>query len=98
MASIGDIVSEHTSTLSGSSLSIRPSGTTEWGIQNIYIPYGVECELYRTDGANDILLCKATDTINFAQPLNATYSIYFKLKNVSGSTSYIGYDGKISKA
>jgi hypothetical protein len=95
--SIGDIVSVHSSITNGSYLTIQPSGTTEWGIQNIYIPYGTECELYRTDGTNEILLKKITDTIQFTQPINPTLTIYFRVKNVSGSSVYLGYDGKVSK-
>lgn len=96
--SVGDIFATHGSVTNGGYMTIQPSGTTEWGIQNIYIPYGVECELYRTDGTNEILLYKLTDTIQFTQPLNSTLSIYFRVKNVSGASAYMGYDGKVSKA
>ena len=94
---IGDVVSAHTNILNGLFLTIQPSGSAQWGIQNLYVPAGVECEFYRTDGTNDILLFSLTDTIQFSQPFNPTNTIYFKLKNVSGSSAYLGYDAKISK-
>jgi hypothetical protein len=95
--SVGDIASVHSSVANGSYLSIQPSGTTQWGIQNIYIPRGVICEIYRTDGTNDMLMWNTSDSMQFVQPIFATNTIYFRIKNVSGSASYLGYDAMISK-
>ena len=94
---LGGVVSVHSTVVDDGYLTIQPSGTAEWGIQNIYIPAGVECEIYRTDGTTDILLFTVTDTLQFAQPINPTNAIYFKVKNISGTSTTLGYDGKISK-
>lgn len=94
----GDIVTAHSSVTTGTYLSIQPSGTIEWGIQNIYADESVGWQLFRTDGTNEILLGNFSGMLQFAQPLNPTNSIYFRIKNVSGSTAYFGYDGKISSS
>ena len=93
---VGDVIIGHIIVTSAGSMNIKPSGTTTWAIQNIYIPDGVSCELYRTDGSNDLLLYSITNSIQFAQPIHATSSVYFKVKNVSASSSYMGYDGRVT--
>lgn len=94
---VGDVVTAHSVVLTTSYLDIQPSGTATWGIQNFYIPDGVLCEVYRTDGTNEILLYKGSTTLQLPQPFHATNSIYFRIKNVSGSSSYLGFDGRITK-
>ncbi len=94
--SVSDVVSDHVQVLDDSSMTIQPSGTVCWSIQNIYIPYGVTCELYRTDGVTDILIMSVSNSILSPNTINVTNSIYFKLKNVSGGTTCLGYDGRVS--
>jgi hypothetical protein len=94
---IGDPVLSHAITLSGSYLDIQPSGTTVWGIQNLYVPEGVTCEVYRTDGTNSILLYTLSNTLQLTQPMYASLYIYFRVKNISAGSAYLGYDGEIVK-
>lgn len=93
----GDIVSVHSSVSNNTYLSVQPSGTIEWGIQNFYADEATSWQLFRTDGTNEILIRNVTGVLQLPQPFNATNSIYFRMKNVSGSAAYMGYDGKISK-
>lgn len=94
---VSDMVAEHTEVLNTQYLTIQPSGTDIWAIQNIYIPYGVECELYRTDGSSSVLITKLTQSLLSPYTLNVSNSIYFTIKNVSGGSAYLGYDGRVAK-
>lgn len=82
---------------SGSSVNIRPLTDEEWVIHNIYIPLGQTVELYRwnnTGTTPEILMHRLTNTTSF-QSYHATINDFFILKNVSGNTIWVSYDGVI---
>lgn len=93
---VGDNVLAHSSVANGSYLTIRPGSGEEWIINNLFM--GGAWELYRTDGTNAIKVDSGSGVRMLTQlKLKATYSIYFTIKNVSGSAAYTGYDGVIWK-
>lgn len=88
----GDVYNDLQSINNNSYLSIQPNVGAEVTIHNLLYPYGSTVELYFTDGTNEILI----DSDNISGRgffLHCTNSKYYKLKNISGSTIYIGYDG-----
>ncbi len=92
----GDMVYDQATVLNGQYLTIRPSVSgTEWLINNIIIPFGSTCELYHSDGSNDILDCNVSTSLH-SYTFHCSTASYYKLKNVSGSTIYAAYDGIIT--
>ena len=95
---VGDMVSGLESKLNNQSITIGPSTVSlEWSIHNIYIPFGSKCEIYRTDGSNTILIMTTTSSLLSPYTFHVSTSQYITVKNVSGSTINIGYDGVITK-
>lgn len=93
---VGDNVLSHSSIANNASLTIRPGSGEEWILHNLY--FGGAWELYRTDGTNTIKVDSGTGVRMLTQlKLKATYSIYYTIKNVSGGSVYMGYDGVIWK-
>lgn len=93
----GDTVTAHTSIANNSSLTIRPAlSGPEWMITNLYM--GGAWELYRTDGTNTILIMSGNGVGSLQRrSMIATWTHYFTLKNVHGSTVFMGYDGVVIK-
>jgi len=89
---LGSVVSTQQSIDHGASLSIKPSIGNEWVIHNVYVPNGSQVELYWTDDINDTLQ-DTNDGAWLNYHFHVTASNYLKVKNVSGGTIYIGYDG-----
>jgi hypothetical protein len=93
---IGDSVTNHSSILNGAFLTIQPGAGAEWLITNVYANGAFE--LYRTDGTNLIFLDATIAQGSFQnRKMIATYTIYFAIKNISGGTIYMGYDGFVIK-
>jgi hypothetical protein len=94
---VGDSVISHSSIANSASLTIQPgSAGVEWLITNLY--FGGAWELYRTDGSNTIKIDSGSGVRMLTSiKLKATYTTYFTIKNVSGGTVYMGYDGVIWK-
>ncbi len=92
MTAVGSAMCSQTSLTTGTSLEIRPAGSYESIIHNLYVPDGYNVELYRSNGSVDILLTTLTGSW-FAYYWHCTNGSFLKLKNVSGSTISVGYDG-----
>jgi hypothetical protein len=74
-------------------LDIRPPAGEEWVIHNI--THNAAAELFMTDGTNHIgPIDSDTGTggwLNFN--FHVTNSVWYRVRNVSGSVQLIGYDG-----
>ena len=79
------------------SINIRPSSTDEeWTIHNIYVPKGYTVEVYRwnsTSTTPQILITSISETLSLMGAFHATFTDFIIVKNTSGSTIYISYDG-----
>jgi hypothetical protein len=94
---VGDaVVVASTSVANNAYLTIQPGAGAEWIIHNIHAPSTAAIELYVTDGANDILTDSNTGGW-LGYYIHLTNAQYLKVKNVSGGTIYMKYDGIISK-
>lgn len=74
------------------SVDVKPETGVEWVIHNIYVESGKQVKVYRTDGANSVLVDTVTGSL-LAFFFHLTSEMYIKLENVSGETINIGYDG-----
>ena len=95
---LGDaVVVASTSVANGSSLTIQPGSGIEWIIHNIYVPEDSAIEVYATDGANPIKF--DSNSGGFRQEhWHLTNAQYITVKNVSGGSIYMKYDGIITKS
>lgn len=92
---VSDMAYNQVTLLNGQSMDIAPSTSgIEWVVHNIIIPFGSACELYKTDGSNDILIMN-TSTSLLSYNFHCDISSYYKLTNISGSTIYASYDGVV---
>lgn len=92
---MGNTIGDTVEVASGASINIRPSTDVEWVIHNIYIPLGSTVELYRWNNIGttpQILMHKLTNTTSF-QSYHATIDDFFIIKNISGSSIWVSYDG-----
>lgn len=89
---VGDVVSSLTSTANNGTLTAQPSAGVEWVIHNVY--YGGAMELYVTNGTDSI---KVDSDTAIGGRLGVVFHVnntrYLQVKNVSGSTTVLGYDG-----
>lgn len=94
---VGDVVTIiPTSKANNDVLDMRPSSGVEWVIHNYVYSGGME--LYKTDGTNSIKV--DSDTTNGGRIgvyLHCTNAVWYQLKNVSGSTAFLSYDGVQTK-
>ena len=85
------------SVANGDSVIIRPASTDEeWDIHNIYIPLDKTVEVYRWNSISttpQILVTSITGTLSLMGAFHATFTDFIIVKNVSGSSIYISYDG-----
>ena len=89
---VGDVVNGLSSVSNGSYLDIVPGTGVEWVIHNIYWGNAVECYFY--DGTNDVKF--DSDTTyggRIGAVFHCTETKRIRIKNVSGLSQYIGYDG-----
>ena len=89
------IVGAHSSVANDASLTIAAGATTQEAVvHNVYAASGVAWELYRTDGANTILVMSGVGPL-LGQVFHVGYTdaVYMTLKNKSGGTVYLGFDG-----
>jgi hypothetical protein len=76
-------------------LTIQPAGQAEYTIHNIH--YGGAVQLIFTDGTNTInSLSDSSAGGMFGYNFNVTNALYLTIKNVSGGTILIGFDGVIT--
>jgi hypothetical protein len=95
---VGDaVVVASTSVANNASMTLQPSSGIEWVIHNIYAPSTAAIEIYMTDGSNAILVDKNTGGY-LGYFLHLTNAQYMTVKNVSGGTVYMKYDGIITKS
>jgi Tfp pilus assembly protein FimT len=93
----GDVVSGLTAAVANNgTVNIQPGAGVEWVIHNIY--YSGAVEYYMVNGANTIKF--DSDSANSAR-LGAVFHLnntqYLQMKNVSGGTANIAYDGVQTK-
>jgi len=92
----GDVVSGLESVDPGAFLTLRPTSGREWVINNIF--FNSSSELYWSDGELD-LLCDCY--LGFGrwswEVVHLRHSFFLKIKNVSDSSSLIGYSGVVLK-
>ena len=74
--------------------AMAPSADAEVIISNIYVPFGTTIEVYRYDGTNSILFLTASESI-LDVSFHCSYTNYIRIKNVSGSSAYISFDGMV---
>lgn len=92
----GDVVSSLTSTANNGTLSAQPGSGVEWVLHNVY--FGGAMELYYTDGTNSIKIDSDTTLgARLGTVFHVNNTRYIQIKNVSGGTVYLGYDGVITK-
>lgn len=78
-------------------MDIKPSVSGhEWTIRNINLPFGSTCELYQSDGSIDILILTTSNSL-LSYDLLCNVSTYYRVKNVSGSTITVSYNGVVTK-
>lgn len=92
---IGQAVIDSATVADGSSIDIQPTGTENWVIHNILVPEDAEIELYFFDGSTSTKLESVTGSY-FDVHLHVKNAKYYKVKNVSGGSIIIGYDGVIT--
>ncbi len=88
---VGDVKSAHESVADDAYLTIRPNVSEAWTIHNIFA--AGQCELYKTDGTNDVLIGTFIYGRYLTHHFHCTRDYYYRVKNISGTTIYIGYDG-----
>lgn len=77
-------------------LTIQPPSGEEWVIHNIYSEDSVD--LYFTDGTDSILFDSELGAATWSkQAFHVTNTHYIQVKNVSGYSTTIGYDGIVTK-
>ena len=94
-AATGDVRSDLQAITTGARLAIKPVGTEEWVIHNVY--HEADIELHFTDGTTDILFdieTVAGDIDNRQFHVNATR--WIEVKNTNAGTKKIGYDGVLT--
>jgi hypothetical protein len=94
MAALNQTVNAYSSIANNAFLTIQPPSTEEWVVFNIYAPVGTSTELYVSDGTTDTKI----DTDNTGGWRNYKFNVandqFLKVKNVSGSAAYLGFDGR----
>jgi len=93
---IGDAINTLSSVATDSYLDIQPGAGVEWIVHNVLVAETATIELYITDGTNEEKVISSTGGL-LDYHFHTTNSIYYRVKNTSGSTEYIGFDGIISK-
>jgi len=93
---VGDVKSDLQSVANGNYLDIRPPSGEEWVIHNIY--HSDDAELYFSNGTDEIRFSSHSGEGGWiGYFFHVTNSHYLRVKNVSGATALIGYDGVQTK-
>jgi cytoskeletal protein RodZ len=96
----GDSVGTLVSKTNNSTLDIQPGVGAEWFVHSLFSEQGLSMEVYRVDDATGTNKKKTMTLVGGeAQRLTmrVTNDRWIQLKNVSGSTQFIGYEGVITK-
>lgn len=96
---VADAVGTLVSKTNNSTLDIQPGSGAEWFIQNLFSEQGMSIEVYRVDDAAGTNKKKVMTLVGgeVQVGMRATNDRWIQLKNVSGSTQFIGYDGVVTK-
>lgn len=76
-------------------LDLQPASGVEWVVHNI--KWSDDIEIYSYDGTNAIKIFAATDFGFLPCEFHCSNTKYYRVKNVSGGSQYISFDGVISK-
>jgi hypothetical protein len=89
----GDVQTSLQSIADGAYLPFRPvSSGIEWTIHNVH--HEGAAELYFYDGTRSVLVASDNGQGSWlGMFLHCTNGVYYRLKNVAGSTKALGYDG-----
>lgn len=95
---LGDVYNSISASVANDAyLTIQPSAGVEASIHNIYVPESSGVEIYYSDGVNDVLVVSNTGSL-YSTQFHVTNTYYIRVKNVSGSSINLGYDGIVTKA
>lgn len=92
---INDVVSDTQSIADTAYLTIQPGVGVEWSIHNIDFAGAVQISKY--DGTDEVVFRIETAAGEYACVRHVTNGQYLRVKNVSGGTLVIGYDGVQTK-
>lgn len=92
---VNDVISDCQSVANTAYLSIQPASGVEWVIHNI--DFGGAVEISRYDGTDEIIFRTESAIGEYACVRHVTNGQYLRVKNVSGGTIKIGYDGVQTK-
>lgn len=94
--SLGDVQTAISSIANNAFLDIKPASGVEWVIHNVL--YNGAMELYKTDGTNSIKVDSDTTAGGrIGVYLHCTNAVWYQIKNVSGATAILSYDGVQTK-
>jgi hypothetical protein len=92
----GEVCVSDESVSDGSYMTIQPGSGAEWVIHNVY--YGGAVEFYFYNGTNETKFdADATYGARLGLCLHATNSAYFRVKNISGGSIRMRFDGVQTK-
>lgn len=94
---VGDMTYNIVTLLPSQFADISPNTSgIEWMIHNIIIPFGESVEIYNTNGSNSILICYTTTSL-LSYSFHCNTSHYYQIKNTSGVTLTVAYNGIVTK-
>ena len=93
---VGDAVSGYASVANNGTTTIQPGASIEWLIHTLFSESGAQLTVQMTDGTDKTVDVLAGGSVH-GLTWRLTNSIYMKIKNTSGGTVYIGYQGVITK-
>ena len=97
---VGDTVTALVSKTNNSTLDIQPSAGVEWFIHTLVSEQGLKIEVYAVDdaaGTNKKLVDTTLGGTLHGLTFRVTNVGWIQLKNTSGSTQFIGYQGVVTK-
>jgi hypothetical protein len=92
---IGDVACGLSSVAAGAYLDIRPAGTQEFVVHNIYHDGNVSIEMY--DGSNSLVFDSETGAGAYTKnAFHCTNAQRIRVKNNGSASQLIGYDGVVT--
>lgn len=94
---IGDVISNVASINANEMISMQPDAGIEWVIHNL--GHAGAAELYFYDGSNLLLMDQDTAGGSWIGIfLHCTNTKYYQVKNTSGGSALLSYDGVVTKS